>query len=442
MSGARSNDWIGQTLANRYRVTERIGFGGMGVVFKATDTRLGSQRAIKVPHFLMDDDGELLDRFVHEVQALVELTHPNIIEVVDIGEHDGTSFAVMQYLPGGSLADRPQPSAPSGILEWLPEISDALDFVHSKGLAHRDVKPSNILFDSSGQAYLGDFGITKFTDESDLSMPSLTATGGMIGTPAYMAPEVLLPERFASDHGHQSPDQYALGVTTYEMLAGHLPFPGSTYGEIAVSVAIEDATPLHKQVPGLQKKVSDVVARALQKRPKDRFKNCRAFADAFVEAVTEQPRVRRDPDRLRESPPPETHVGFWEDSKPRKQQPYVPFGVELSRDDQQPPPADSFLSRDRKLSPRATNVFRWIGYTFLGVAVFCLLGICQFPWFAIRPIANVRLFLAAIFGGLISAVLGIRLAFGQKGCAATWLTFSVLVFMGAIAVIFWKGCAG
>ena len=153
MSSSSPHAWIGQTLADRYHVIETIGAGGMGTVFKASDTRLGAEVVVKAPHPMMIKDAAFAARFKQEVQSLVKLSHPHIVKVMDVGGHDGLPFAVMQYLGGGSLEDRPRPCTPEEVAAWLPDAAAALDFMHSRGLIHRDIKPGNILFEHSGLCF-------------------------------------------------------------------------------------------------------------------------------------------------------------------------------------------------------------------------------------------------------------------------------------------------
>ena len=170
----------------------------MGSVYKANDLKLNSEVVIKTPHAALIKDAEFAARFRREIRSLVQLSHAHIVKVMDVGVHDGLPFAVMQYLPGGSLEDRQRPCDPTEILEWLNDIADALDFMHQRGLIHRDVKPANILLDESGRAYLGDFGIAKVVAADDESnQKGLTGTGTMIGTGEFMAPEMLM---FSPNH--------------------------------------------------------------------------------------------------------------------------------------------------------------------------------------------------------------------------------------------------
>ena len=127
MSSVGTHDWIGQTLAGRYRVTEKLATGGMGTVFKASDTRLDADVVIKAPHPALFKDAEFAARFRREIRSLVKLSHPHIVKVMDVGEHEGLPFAVMQYLPGGSLEDRGRPCRPEEVPLWLPDVANALD---------------------------------------------------------------------------------------------------------------------------------------------------------------------------------------------------------------------------------------------------------------------------------------------------------------------------
>jgi formylglycine-generating enzyme required for sulfatase activity len=185
----------------------------------------------------------------------------------------------------------------------LVDVADALDFMHSEGLVHRDVKPGNILFNASGRAYLGDFGISKVVFESDGDeLSGLTGTGTLIGTAEYMPPEILLPSRYGEVSDGRS-DQYALAVTVYEMLSGRPPFQGDTIGEVSVRLATEEAVPLHVLETRVPESLSAVVGQALQKQPEDRYASCEAFASSFTAAVEEHPGVAvTKPAAQRQSP--------------------------------------------------------------------------------------------------------------------------------------------
>src|SRR4051812_12283846 len=194
---------VGMTLSGgRYRVIAKLGEGGMGFVYRAHDANLDADMVVKMPRRSLLDDRGFAERFAQEVRALVRLSHPHIVRVTDVGEHEGAPFAVMQYLPGGSLEDlhglgeggTPRPGDPAELAKWLPAVAGALDFAHKQGYIHRDVKPPNILFDAQGHAFLGDFGVAKLlaTMAEGPNRAMMTGTGVVLGTPGYMSPEIIL----------------------------------------------------------------------------------------------------------------------------------------------------------------------------------------------------------------------------------------------------------
>jgi serine/threonine protein kinase len=279
-------------LADRYEVLGKLGEGGMGLVYRAHDLRLDTDVVIKVPRAtLLEEDADFAARFDREIRALVKLSHPHIVKVLDVGKHDGLPFAVMQYLPGGSLRDsqargadgRPAP-LPADIVSrwlagWLSDIAAALDFMHRQGYIHRDIKPDNILFDASGHAYLSDFGIAKILADQRPRHERTVATGtGMVlGTAQYMAPEVMLGQPFDG-----RADQFALAVTVYELVSGRLPFDGPTAAAIIVQQTSRAPTPLESVAPGTQAALAAAVHQALVVAPEKRFADCGTFARAVI----------------------------------------------------------------------------------------------------------------------------------------------------------------
>lgn len=281
-------NWLGARLVQgRYHVTAHLGEGGMGQVYKARDRKLGSDVVIKVPRPALLEDPEFAARFTREVRALVRLEHPHIVKVIDVDEHDGVPFAVMAYLAGGSLEDR-LPSdregrrvagEPGQLGEWLADVSSALDFVHKKGFIHRDVKPANILFDSQGHVFLSDFGIAKALAEGSKDT-NLTGTGVVLGTPAYLAPEMALGKQFDS-----RADQYSLAVSIYELLAGRVPFEGPTPAAVLLKQTSETPPRLDAQNRTVTKSLADALHKALAKDPAQRYPTCSAFAKAVCAAL-------------------------------------------------------------------------------------------------------------------------------------------------------------
>ncbi|WP_435020877.1 protein kinase domain-containing protein [Tundrisphaera sp. TA3] len=290
--------WDGLTLAHgRYRVESLLGAGGMGFVYRARDANIDADVVIKVPRPEMLRDSDFAFRFRKEIQALVKLSHPHIVKISDAGEHDGLPFAIMQYLPGGSLDDRIEigadgrmvPHPPGSLADWLPDVARALDFVHDRGYIHRDIKPGNILFDESGYAFLSDFGIVKAITAAAAPDPSrattMTAAGGLVGTLEYMAYELVMDQPYDG-----RADQYALAVTVYEVLAGRRPF---LEHKTALLVRIgrgEEAPALHDIAP-VPSALSRAVHRALHPDRDRRYPSCAAFASAVLAEIAAAPPV-------------------------------------------------------------------------------------------------------------------------------------------------------
>jgi serine/threonine protein kinase len=179
-------DLTGRTLG-RYRLESLLGQGGMAEVWRATDTMLARTVAVKVIHASFAQDPHFAERFLREARVVASLEHPNILPVYDFGDEGGIPFLVMPHLPGGTLRDRLQGvPAPLGVAaSWIRQLADALDAAHAAGVLHRDVKPANVLFGRDDRLFLADFGIAKMVE----TMTGLTATGVVVGTPVYMAPE-------------------------------------------------------------------------------------------------------------------------------------------------------------------------------------------------------------------------------------------------------------
>ena len=209
-------DYTGQTF-DRYYILGSLGEGGMASVYKAYDTRLERDVALKIIRtdmFMPSALQQVIKRFEREAKSLAKLSHPNIVSIIDYGEHEGVPYLVMEYLPGGTLKDQLQgkPLPWQAAFRLLLPVARALQFSHQQGIIHRDVKPSNILITLSGEPMLSDFGIAKLLESEGST--SLTGTGVGIGTPEYMA-----PEQWVGKTSPQS-DLYSLGVVLYEMIAG------------------------------------------------------------------------------------------------------------------------------------------------------------------------------------------------------------------------------
>lgn len=269
---------IGQSLG-RYHILEQLGEGGMAVVYKAFDTRLEAEVAVKVirtERLIPELAKKTLKRFEREAKALAQLTHPNIVKVIDYGEYEGNPYLVMEYLPGGTLKGKMGGRAMhhADAAKILHPIAHALEYAHSQGMIHRDIKPSNILITHSGEPMLSDFGIAKLLDPEVTS--DLTGTGTGIGTPEYMA-----PEQVTGTNLDQRADVYSLGVVFYEMVTGRKPYTADTPMAVLFKHASEPLPRPRSFVPSLPDKVEHVLIKALAKRPEDRYPDMEDFANAL-----------------------------------------------------------------------------------------------------------------------------------------------------------------
>jgi serine/threonine protein kinase len=277
MAESRRTDWVGRVVDGRYQILSVVGTGGMGVTYLASDQRhSGRKVAVKVPHQEFLAIRNFRDRFVQEIHQLTEREHPHIVKLYDSGQLEDVPYAVLQYLPGGSLRQRIEGAGgkltADQVMTWLPAISDALDFMHDTAV-HRDVKPENVLFDAEGHAFLVDFGIAKVLSDPML----LTETGVLLGSPPYMAPEAATGRPLGGTY-----DQYALAVVVYEALSGVLPHDG---GDDHIAWLVQKATqpprPLRRLNPDVPVPAADAIMRALSPEPSHRFDSCRQFAAAF-----------------------------------------------------------------------------------------------------------------------------------------------------------------
>ena len=255
---------IGKTISH-YRILEKLGEGGMGVVFKAHDTRLDRTVALKfLPPHALDREPDKA-RFVREAKAAASLHHPNICTIHEIDEHEGQLFIAMAFVEGENLRDRIAAGslAIHDAIDIVMQIASGLQAAHEKGIVHRDVKPANIMLDSSGRPLLMDFGLAQRKDTT-----RLTRTGTTLGTFAYMSPEQL-----SSEDIDRRSDIWSLGVVLYELVTGCLSFKGDLEPALMYSILNADPDPVTLHRPEAPSGLDGILARALEKRPEDRYQD-------------------------------------------------------------------------------------------------------------------------------------------------------------------------
>jgi eukaryotic-like serine/threonine-protein kinase len=278
---------IGQTLASKYRLEDLVGSGGMGDVYRATNTAIGRTVAIKLLRPELAQYPEIVERFLREARTANRVNHPNVVDVTDIGQDaDGTPFIVEEFLEGETLLQfamrRGGKLTLSELADIIGPVLSAVAEAHASGVVHRDLKPENVFLAGRRGKRIPkvlDFGISKAREAES----ELTKVGVVMGTPAYMPPELVASFRDADTRT----DVWALGVIIFELLAGRMPFDGSTIGEVFHAVAKKDAQRLSDWAD-VPEALADVVARCLKRNPLERYVDAAALAVDLAHAIEER----------------------------------------------------------------------------------------------------------------------------------------------------------
>jgi len=275
-------------IAGRYRLEGRLGFGGMSTVHLALDQRLERQVAVKLLAEHLADDPAFVSRFQREAQAAARLVHPNVVQVFDSGRDESTGqyFIVMEYIAGSSCAEILRDDGWVEVHEAITIIEQACEglyYAHRHGVVHRDVKPGNLLRSIEGEVKLADFGIAKATEQS-----SITQVGSVLGTAAYLA-----PEQARGEEAGPSADLYALGVVTYQLISGRLPYEASSLTELALKQQQEEPAMLDTLVAAVTPELAEAVAIALALDPQDRYQNAREMGRALTDGLNGIPPAER-----------------------------------------------------------------------------------------------------------------------------------------------------
>ena len=304
---------VGELIAGRYELEELVGSGGMSSVYRAHDRLLERRVALKILHEQFTRDDDYVERFRREARAVAQLTHPNIVTVIDRGEQDGRQFIVFEYVDGMNLKELVQQEGrltPREAIELALQVARGLAFAHDQGLVHRDVKPQNVLLDADGRAKVTDFGIAHAVD-----VDGMTITGTIMGTSNYIA-----PEQARGQPVDEQTDVYSLGCVLYELLAGEVPFDGDSFVAIAMR-HVNDPVPSVREVrPDVPPRLDWAIQRAMAKDHGDRFESMADFA-AELEACHEEldggegatmvvPRAAA-PRRRRQRPRRRRRLGVW-----------------------------------------------------------------------------------------------------------------------------------
>ena len=276
---------IGQTIS-QYRIIEKLGEGGMGIVYKAEDTKLDRMVALKFLPSHLASSAQDKARFVQEAKAAAALNHPNVCSIIDIQEHDGQMFIVMEFVDGQTLRQKMPSMNQNKAIDTGIQIAEGLSAAHEKGIVHRDIKPENVMVRKDGIVQIMDFGLAKLR-ASGSKITRLTKEGSTVGTAGYMSPEQVQGQ----DADHRS-DIFSLGVMLYELLAGELPFKGVHETALMYEIVNVDPAPMSAAKPEVDSELDRIVLECLQKDPDERYNSVKDIAKDLKRFKRESSKAR------------------------------------------------------------------------------------------------------------------------------------------------------